>query len=93
MLCWLQTWQHLSLTLLSLRNHPSLLLHRSTKLGAAKTRPTMGLLALWDDVFAKVRANEKLHLAWCCTGVIGCLVVYGVLQARPPSIQESRPVR
>ena len=42
----------------------------------------MGLLALWDSVFSRVRANEKAHLAWCCTGVIGCLVAYGVLQAR-----------
>ncbi|KAL4451574.1 hypothetical protein ABPG75_007236 [Micractinium tetrahymenae] len=42
----------------------------------------MGLLALWDAAFSRVRANERLHLAWCCGGVIGCLVLYGVLQER-----------
>ncbi|KAL4428810.1 hypothetical protein ABPG77_005248 [Micractinium sp. CCAP 211/92] len=42
----------------------------------------MGLLALWDTAFSRVRANERLHLAWCCGGVIGCLVLYGVLQER-----------
>jgi hypothetical protein len=56
----------------------------------------MGLLALWDSVFSRVRANEKAHLAWCCTGVIGCLVAYGVLQARskfkgPESWPPHRP--
>lgn len=43
----------------------------------------MGPLALFDALFARIKRNEKLHLAWCCTGVIGCLIVYGVLQVRP----------
>lgn len=50
----------------------------------------MGLLALWDTAFAKVKANEKAHLAWCCGGVIGCLVAYGVLQARRGRAQGGR---
>lgn len=48
----------------------------------------MGLLSLWDAAFSRVRANEKLHLAWCCGGVIGCLVAYGVLQVRAPPIEN-----
>lgn len=39
------------------------------------------LLALWDSFSRRLHANERLHLLWCCSGVIGCLVVYGVLQA------------
>ncbi len=42
----------------------------------------MGVLAHFDGFMARVKANERLHLAWCCTGVIGCLVAYGVLQVR-----------
>lgn len=40
----------------------------------------MGVLDIWDTAFGRIRANERLHLAWCCGGVIGCLVLYGVLQ-------------
>jgi len=28
------------------------------------------------------QANEKLHLAWCVFGVVGCLMLYGVLQVK-----------
>ena len=31
---------------------------------------------------ARVRKNDKVHVAWCVGGVIGCLVLYGVLQVR-----------
>lgn len=27
-----------------------------------------------------LRNNEKLHVAWCVTGIVGCLLLYGVLQ-------------
>lgn len=40
----------------------------------------MGVLDLWDTLFSKIKKNDKLHLAWCVGGVIGCLVLYGVLQ-------------
>jgi len=40
------------------------------------------VFSLFDSFFAKIKANDKLHLAWCVTGIIGCLVVYGVLQVR-----------
>ena len=29
-----------------------------------------------------LRQNEKLHVAWCVTGIVGCLLVYGALQVR-----------
>ena len=38
------------------------------------------VFALFDTIFQKIKANDKLHLAWCVSGIIGCLVVYGVLQ-------------
>lgn len=41
-----------------------------------------GPLALWDAAFSRIRENQRLHLAWCCAGVIGCLVAYGVLQEK-----------
>ena len=31
---------------------------------------------------ARIRKNDKVHVAWCVGGVIGCLVLYGVLQVR-----------
>lgn len=34
---------------------------------------------------ARIKVNERVHLAWCCAGVIGCLVAYGVLQVRGAS--------
>lgn len=40
----------------------------------------MGLLEVWDGVFVRIKRNDKVHLAWCVTGVIACLVLYGVLQ-------------
>ena len=39
-------------------------------------------IPLWDGFFARIRADDRLHIAWCVTGVIGCLVAYGILQAR-----------
>lgn len=47
---------------------------RVISVGPAVGKANMGLLALWDAAFSRVRANERLHLAWCCGGVIGCLV-------------------
>lgn len=38
------------------------------------------MLSLWNATFARIQANDKVHLAWCVGGVIGCLVAYGVLQ-------------
>jgi hypothetical protein len=40
----------------------------------------MGPLAIWDAFLARIKANERLHLTWCCGGVISCLVLYGYLQ-------------
>lgn len=39
-------------------------------------------IPLWDAFFAKIKADDRLHLAWCISGVIGCLVAYGILQER-----------
>jgi hypothetical protein len=39
------------------------------------------------SVWARIKANDKIHMAWCVSGIIGCLVVYGVLQA-----SEAQPV-
>ncbi|EFN56053.1 hypothetical protein CHLNCDRAFT_31039 [Chlorella variabilis] len=39
-----------------------------------------GVLGLMDAFMARIKVNERVHLAWCCAGVIGCLVAYGVLQ-------------
>lgn len=35
-----------------------------------------------DWVWDKIKNNERAHLAWCVTGVVGCLMIYGVLQVR-----------
>lgn len=35
-----------------------------------------------NNLMAYLRQNEKLHVAWCVTGIVGCLLVYGALQAR-----------
>lgn len=43
-------------------------------------------------IWAKIKSNEKLHLAWCVGGIIGCLVVYGVLQVNELETSE-RPLR
>ncbi|KAI7845535.1 hypothetical protein COHA_000958 [Chlorella ohadii] len=53
-------------------------------IGAAerKRKAMGGPLALWDAAFSRIRENQRLHLAWCCAGVIGCLVAYGVLQEK-----------
>ena len=42
--------------------------------------PARGALARVVNV---VKANEKLHVAWCVTGIVGCLLLYGVLQVCP----------
>ncbi len=44
----------------------------------------MGLLDLFDAFFSRIKKNDKVHIAYCVSGVIGCLVLYGVLQVRSP---------
>eukprot|EP00197_Chlamydomonas_leiostraca_P013869 CAMPEP_0202867492 /NCGR_PEP_ID=MMETSP1391-20130828/9464_1 /ASSEMBLY_ACC=CAM_ASM_000867 /TAXON_ID=1034604 /ORGANISM="Chlamydomonas leiostraca, Strain SAG 11-49" /LENGTH=389 /DNA_ID=CAMNT_0049547541 /DNA_START=127 /DNA_END=1296 /DNA_ORIENTATION=- len=34
--------------------------------------------AIWE----RIKANERLHMGWCVLGVVGCLMLYGVLQER-----------
>lgn len=29
-----------------------------------------------------LKAHEKVHIAWCVSGIVGCLLLYGVLQVR-----------
>jgi hypothetical protein len=29
-----------------------------------------------------LRQNERLHVAWCVGGIVGCLLLYGALQVR-----------
>ena len=38
------------------------------------------VLALFDQMMVKLKANDKAHVAFCVSGIIGCLVCYGVLQ-------------
>lgn len=33
-----------------------------------------------------LKANEKMHVAWCVSGIVGCLLLYGVLQVRGPAL-------
>lgn len=40
------------------------------------------LFAPFAFVWGKIKANERVHVAWCVTGIVGCLMVYGVLQER-----------
>lgn len=40
------------------------------------------VLNFFESLFVKIKANDKLHLAWCVSGIIGCLVIYGILQER-----------
>ena len=35
-----------------------------------------------DQMMAKLKANDKAHVAFCVSGILGCLVCYGVLQVR-----------
>jgi hypothetical protein len=35
-----------------------------------------------DSVWQKIKANDRLHVAWCVVGIVGCLMFYGVLQVR-----------
>ena len=63
---------------------PPIAVHRSViapvmqedppEMAPAPAPAAAGVLSLWDGVFARIRANDKLHLLWCCGGVIGCLV-------------------
>lgn len=32
--------------------------------------------AMWE----RIKANDRLHMGWCVFGVVGCLMLYGVLQ-------------
>lgn len=34
------------------------------------------------DCFSVIKSNDKLHVAFCVTGIVGCLMCYGVLQER-----------
>eukprot|EP00887_Chlorella_sp_A99_P007813 scaffold20.g7813.t1 len=40
-------------------------------------------IPLWDAFFAKIKADDRLHLAWCISGVIGCLVAYERIMQEP----------
>ncbi len=33
-------------------------------------------------IWARIKSNERLHVAWCVFGIVGCLMLYGVLQER-----------
>lgn len=33
-------------------------------------------------IWSKIKANERIHVAWCVVGIVGCLMLYGVLQER-----------
>ncbi|GLC44683.1 hypothetical protein PLESTB_000974700 [Pleodorina starrii] len=32
--------------------------------------------------WSRIKANDKVHIAWCVVGIVGCLMLYGVLQER-----------
>ena len=39
-----------------------------------------------------LKANERVHVSWCVTGIVGCLLLYGVLQVRfEPAARNARP--
>lgn len=38
------------------------------------------LLDLFDQLMQRIKANDKVHVSFCVSGIIGCLVVYGILQ-------------
>eukprot|EP00889_Picochlorum_renovo_P002105 jgi/Picre1/29135/NNA_004528.t1 len=40
------------------------------------------LLDLFDQLMQRIKANDKVHVSFCVSGIIGCLVVYGILQER-----------
>lgn len=35
-----------------------------------------------EAAWMKIRANEKGHVVFCVVGIVGCLMLYGVLQVR-----------
>jgi hypothetical protein len=51
------------------------------------------VLALFDAFMSKIKSNDKAHIAFCVSGIIGCLVCYGVLQVRWSSVQLEREQR
>ena len=38
------------------------------------------VLALFDQMMQRIKSNDKAHVTFCVSGIIGCLVVYGILQ-------------
>lgn len=42
---------------------------------------TASMISPVSWLWGRIRANDKLHIAYCAAGVVGCLMVYGVLQA------------
>jgi hypothetical protein len=36
-----------------------------------------------------LKTHEKLHIAWCVCGIVGCLLLYGVLQVSPCTLKTS----
>ena len=38
------------------------------------------VLAFFDQLMQRIKSNDKAHVSFCVTGIIGCLVVYGILQ-------------
>jgi hypothetical protein len=37
--------------------------------------------AIFGPIWAFIKARERLHAIYCCVGIVGCLMLYGVLQA------------
>lgn len=35
-----------------------------------------------DSLWFYIKSNETLHVIWCVVGIVGCLMLYGVLQER-----------
>ena len=35
-----------------------------------------------DAIWNRIKANERIHVIWCVVGIVGCLMLYGVLQVR-----------
>lgn len=48
----------------------------------AKTLPWCKMFAPVERAWSAIKANDALHVTYCVSGIVGCLMLYGTLQER-----------
>lgn len=64
------------------KNQASVLPVAALKRRKMANAPVLASASPVSGVWAKIKSNDTLHILWCCFGVVGCLMVYGILQER-----------